>query len=52
MEQEAQRRQKDDEEEGTEEEEHGGVVVCCDTCSLSVDVTWSLQRKTQMLKCQ
>ncbi|XP_049928258.1 dnaJ homolog subfamily C member 24 isoform X1 [Epinephelus moara] len=52
VEEETQRRQLDNEEEDTKDEEHRGVVVCCDTCSLSVYVTWSLHRKTQMLKCQ
>ncbi|XP_045893963.1 dnaJ homolog subfamily C member 24 [Micropterus dolomieu] len=46
-----QRKRQEDEEE-TEEEELRGVFICCDTCSLSVYVTWSLHRKTQMLKCQ
>lgn len=52
VEEETQRRQQDDEAEETEEEEHRGVVVCCDTCSLSVCVTCSSHRKTEMLKCQ
>ncbi|XP_070828526.1 dnaJ homolog subfamily C member 24 isoform X1 [Chaetodon trifascialis] len=52
VEEETQRRQQADEEEETEDEEHRGVVVCCDTCSLSVYVTWSLQNKSQLLKCQ
>ncbi|KAG8012285.1 DnaJ-like protein subfamily C member 24 [Nibea albiflora] len=46
VEEETQRRQQDDEQEGTEDGGHRGVVVCCDTCSLSVYVTWSLNRKT------
>ncbi|XP_059191460.1 dnaJ homolog subfamily C member 24 [Centropristis striata] len=51
VEEETQRRQQEDEEEETAEEETRGVVVCCDTCSLSVCVTWSLHKKTQILKC-
>ncbi|XP_074533939.1 dnaJ homolog subfamily C member 24 [Halichoeres trimaculatus] len=43
---ETERGQQDEEEE----EEHRGVVVCCDTCSLSVDVTWSLHSQTHILK--
>ncbi|XP_071345200.1 dnaJ homolog subfamily C member 24 [Trachinotus anak] len=42
--------QHDDEEE-TVEGQHRGVVVCCDTCSLSVNITWPLHRKTPTLKC-
>ena len=45
VEEETQRRQQEEEQEA-----EGGVMVCCDTCSLSVCVTWSLHRKTQMLK--
>lgn len=37
-------RDDDDEEEETEKGQHTGVVVCCDTCSLSVNVTWSLNK--------
>ncbi|KAM4733742.1 dnaJ homolog subfamily C member 24 [Anableps anableps] len=29
---------------------HSGVLVCCDTCSLTVYVTWSLNKKLQMSK--
>lgn len=39
-------RQRDDKVEETEEGRHRGLVVCCDTCSLSVYVICSLDRKT------
>ncbi|XP_070763998.1 dnaJ homolog subfamily C member 24 [Enoplosus armatus] len=45
-------RERDGEEEEAEEEEPRGVAICCDTCSLSVCVTWSLHRKTELLQCQ
>ncbi|XP_023141946.2 dnaJ homolog subfamily C member 24 [Amphiprion ocellaris] len=44
---ETQRALHNDEEEESEDGQNRGVVVGCDTCSLSVYVTWPLQR----LKC-
>lgn len=43
---ETQRKETGDEMQETEDDEHKAAVVCCDTCSLSVNVTWSSQKRT------
>uniref|UniRef100_A0A087X650 DnaJ (Hsp40) homolog, subfamily C, member 24 n=1 Tax=Poecilia formosa TaxID=48698 RepID=A0A087X650_POEFO len=37
-------------EEEMHQGEQSGVLVCCDTCSLTIYVTWSLNKKMQMSK--
>ncbi|XP_017295770.1 dnaJ homolog subfamily C member 24 [Kryptolebias marmoratus] len=41
--------QPEDKEEGMDTKTLG-VLVCCDTCSLSIYVTWSLSKKTEIFK--